>query len=232
MLRFTSFSYGWWILMERETLRKLVHIALNALAKVEFIGAENIPPTGGVIFATNHMSRIDIPLLFDNPVRPDITALVTDKYQDYAFIRWFTETAQGIWIDRTKADFTAFRQAAEVLQAGKALGIAPEGTRSESRELIEGKSGTALLAMRTGTPVIPVAVWGTELAVHDWKRLRRAHLVTHFGKPLTLAPLGRDDREAGLQRYTDEIMCQIAALLPTQYHGFYAHHPRLQEILR
>lgn len=218
--------------MKRETLRKLVHIALRTLAKVEFKGAENIPPSGGVIFATNHMSRIDIPLLFDNPVRPDITALVTDKYQSYAFFRWFTKTAGGIWIDRTKADFTAFRQAAEVLQAGRALGIAPEGTRSENRALIEGKSGTALLALRTGMPVIPVAIEGSEMAVDRWKRLRRAHMITHFGKPLLLKPLERDEREAGLQRYTDEIMCQIAALLPPQYYGFYAAHPRLQEILK
>src|SRR5512138_1438130 len=183
--------------MKRETLRKLVHIALNTLARGEFIGAENIPPNGGVIFATNHMSRIDIPLLFDNPVRPDITALVTDKYQAHAFFRWFTRTAEGIWIDRTKADFTAFRQAAEVLQAGKALGIAPEGTRSEDRALLEGKSGTALLALRTGMPVIPTAIEGSELAVGSWKRLRRAHLITHFGKPLVLPPLSRDDRDAG-----------------------------------
>ena len=217
--------------MKRETLQKLVHMALHILTKVEFIGCENIPLTGGVILATNHMSRLDIPLLFDVPTRPDITALVTDKYQNYPFFRWFTETAGGIWIDRTKADFTAFRMAAKIIQAGKALGIAPEGTRSENRALIEGKSGTVLLAIRTGVPVVPVAISGTELAAERWKHLRRPHLVTRFGRPLVLPPLARDDREAGLQRYTDEIMCQIAALLPPEYRGFYAAHPRLVEIL-
>ena len=106
--------------MKRETLQKLVHIALHTLAKMEFFGVENIPPTGGLILATNHMSRLDIPLLFDIPIRPDITALVTDKYQAYPFFRWFTETAGGIWNDRTKADCTAFRLAASAIQAGKA----------------------------------------------------------------------------------------------------------------
>lgn len=217
--------------MKRQTLQKLVNFIFHAVAKIEFTGTENIPATGGIILATNHMSRLDIPLLFINPVRPDITALVTDKYQSYAFIRWFTNTAEGIWIDRTKADFTAFRQAAEVIQAGKALGIAPEGTRSATASLLEAKEGTALLAVRTKTPVAPVAIVGTENGVELLKRLRRPHLVTHIGAPIPPPVLTREDREAALKRYTDEIMCQMAAMLPPAYRGFYADHPRLKEIL-
>ena len=217
--------------MKRETLRKLVYIVFHAIAKLEFVGGDNIPAQGGVILATNHMSRLDIPLLFLNPPRPDITALVTDKYKSYAFFRWFTETAEGIWIDRTKADFAAFRLAAEVIQAGKALGIAPEGTRSDTASLLEAKEGTALLAVRTNTPVVPVAIAGTEIAVDQFKRLRRPHIVTRFGAPIPPPILTREDRETALKRYTDEIMCQMAAMLPPSYHGFYAGHPRLIEIL-
>ncbi len=217
--------------MKRASLQKLVDVVFHLIAKIEFVGAENIPAQGGMILATNHMSRLDIPLLFLNPTRPDITALVTDKYQKYLFFRWFTRTAEGIWIDRTKADFSAFRQAAEVLKAGKCLGIAPEGTRSTTASLLEAKSGTALLAIRAGVPVVPAAITGTEVAVSSFKRLRRPRLITTFGKPIPPPPLTRDDRDATLQRYTDEIMCQMAALLPPQYHGFYANHPRLKEIL-
>jgi 1-acyl-sn-glycerol-3-phosphate acyltransferase len=217
--------------MNRDTLQKLVYTILRAIARVEFVGAENIPATGGIILATNHMSRIDTPLLFINPVRPDITALVTDKYQDHAFFRWFTNTAGGIWIDRTKADFTAFRQAIEAIKAGKALGIAPEGTRSTTASLLEAKEGTALLAVRSHTAVVPVAIAGTELAVAQFKRLRRPRLVIHFGKPLPPPELPRENRDAVLQRYTDEIMCQMAAMLPPAYRGFYANHPRLKEII-
>ena len=217
--------------MKRETLRKLVNIIFHVIAKLEFVGGENIPAQGGIILATNHMSRLDIPLLFLNPPRPDITALVTDKYQSYPFFKWFTETAEGIWIDRTKADFSAFRQAAEVIKAGKALGIAPEGTRSETASLLEAKEGTALLAIRTNTAVVPVAIAGSENAVSQFKRLRRAHIVTHFGIPIPPPILTRENREADLKRFTDEIMCQMAAMLPPSYHGFYAGHPRLKEIL-
>jgi len=216
--------------MKRETLQRIVRWGIKNLTISEFIGLENVPASGGIIAATNHMSRIDIPLLFTLPVRPDITALVTDKYQSYPFFKWFTITAGGIWIDRTKADFTAFRLAAEVIAAGRALGIAPEGTRSDG-ELLEGKSGTVLLALKTGAPVIPVGISGTDTVNDEWKHLRKPHLAVRIGAPLTFAPLERDRRDTQLQDYTTEVMCQIAALLPEKYHGFYRGHPRLKEIL-
>ena len=216
--------------MRRETLQRLVCWFIKTLTSTEFVGVEYIPTSGGVILATNHMSRIDIPLLFTIPARPDITALVTDKYQNYPFFKWFTITAGGIWIDRTKADFTAFRLAAEAIEAGRALGIAPEGTRSEG-QLLEGKSGTALLALKTGVPVLPVGIAGTETCNTAWKHLRKPHLVVRIGPPLTFAPLERSTRDAQLQQYTTEIMCQIAAVLPEKYHGFYRGHSRLQQIL-
>ena len=78
---------------------------------------------------------------------------------------------------------------------------------------------------------MPVAIAGTEVAVDQFKQLRRPHLVTHFGVPIPPPRLERDDREAALKRYTDEIMCQMAAMLPPSYRGFYANHPRLIEIL-
>lgn len=217
--------------MKRETLQNLVRFILNRYTQLEFSGTQHIPREGGVILATNHLSQVDTPVLFINPVRPEITALVADKYQKYPFFRWFAVTAGGIWIDREKADFTAFRTAAEVLAQGRALGIAPEGTRSKG-QLLEGKAGTILLAMKTGVPVIPVAIHGSENTFALWKRLRKPRIMCRFGAPLTFTPLDRAERESGLERYTTEMMCRIAAMLPNQYRGYYAHHPRLQEILQ
>jgi len=142
--------------MNRTRLQRLVNRMLKRLTDTTFIGAENIPLKGGVIVATNHISRLDIPILFVNPVRPDITALVADKYLRYPVFRWFAESVGGIWIDRSQADFAAFSKSMEVLRAGIALGIAPEGTRSSDHTLIEGKAGTVLLAQRSGCPIVPV----------------------------------------------------------------------------
>jgi len=216
--------------MKRETLQNFVHFVLKNFSHTQYLGLENVPTSGGVILATNHLSRLDIPILFDIPTRRDITALVADKYKTYPFFRWFCLTAGGIWLDRDKADFAAFRQAAEALAQGRSLGIAPEGTRSDG-ELLEGKAGTVLLALKAGVPVIPVAIYGSEQAVADWKHFRKPRMTCSFGKPLNFAPLDRENRDAGLAAYTTEMMCQIAVMLPEKYRGFYARHPRLLELL-
>jgi 1-acyl-sn-glycerol-3-phosphate acyltransferase len=201
------------------------------LTRLEVIGLENVPLQGGCILATNHLSRLDPPLLFMLIERDDLTALVADKYQKYPFIPWFVNTLNGIWIHREEADFRALKAARQYLQQGGLLGIAPEGTRSRSRKLLPGKPGVAYLADKADVPVIPVAVSGTEGAIFKIFTFRRPRIRVVFGKPFKLPPLGRGQKEMGLERNTDEIMCRIAALLPPQYRGVYADHPRLKEIL-
>jgi 1-acyl-sn-glycerol-3-phosphate acyltransferase len=217
--------------VKRETLQKIVRFLMNKLTDLEFIDTHFIPDTGPVIIATNHLSRLDIPVLFLIPNRPDITALVADKYLRYPLFYWFTRTAGGIWIDRSKADFTAFKSAFDVLKMGKALGISPEGTRSTVGSLLEGKSGTALIASKMNVPVVPVGILGTEGATTKALTFRHPRIVARFGPALTIPPLDRDKREDQLKIYTDEIMCRIAALLPENYRGFYADYPRVQELL-
>lgn len=217
--------------MKSHRLRSIIGFLLKQLTQTEFIGVENIPPEGGVLIACNHMSRLDIPVLFITPNRPEITALVTTKYLKYPLLRWFIVTAEGIWLDRDTADFSAFRKAVEALKQGKALGIAPEGTRSQTAKLIEGKPGTALLALRTGVPIVPVAIVGTEDGMSKLLRLKRPRITAEYGKPIIPPKLDRSNREGQLQNLTDEVMCRIAAMMPQKYHGFYAEHPRLKELL-
>jgi 1-acyl-sn-glycerol-3-phosphate acyltransferase len=217
--------------MKRETLKSIMKFLLKVLAKVEFEGLEHLPTQGGVIVATNHLSRLDIPVLFITPTRPDITALVTDKYQSYPLFAWIVNTAEGIWIDRTKADFTAMRASLDVLRSGRALGISPEGTRSESGELLEGKAGTILIADKARVPIVPVGLSGTNKVQTSLLRLRRQRVVVRYGPAFTVPSIERDTREEQLQYYTDEMMVRIAAVLPPELRGFYKDHPRLQEIL-
>jgi 1-acyl-sn-glycerol-3-phosphate acyltransferase len=219
------------IRISRKAMVGIIVWLMKNLTTLEFEGVENIPQKGGVIIATNHMSRIDTTLLIMNPVRPEITALVTDKYKNHPIIGFIVSSADMIWLDRTKADFSAFKQAIELLRHGGALGIAPEGTRSKTGALIEGKPGAILLAVKANVPIVPVAVVGTETAVAQLKKLRRPHLKATFGPAFTLPPLERDRRDEQLQRFTDEVMCRLAALLPEKYRGYYAGYARVQELL-
>lgn len=208
--------------MKRETLQRLVRFLIKHLTYTEFIHPENIPAEGAVILATNHMSHMDTPVLFVNPRRPDITALVTTKYQEKPFIRWFTKVAEGIWINRDIADFSAIRKASEVLAKSRALGIAPEGTRSQTGQMQEGKPGTVMLALKTGAPIVPVALTGTEDALEKLMHLRRPHITATFGEPFTLPEFQPHHRSEELQRWTGILMRKIAAMLPEKYRGIYS----------
>lgn len=214
-----------------EALRRFVQLLFNLLTRVEVIGLENVPEQGAALLAVNHLSRIDPPLVFALLKRRDATVLAADKYKKNPLFRLAIESVGGIWINRDEADFNALREALHHLQQGGLLGIAPEGTRSRSGALIQAKTGIAYLADKAGVPVVPIAVWGTETAFQQLFRLRKPKLTIQFGQPLTLPPVERRNREACLQRNTDEIMCHIAMLLPPQYRGVYADHPRLKELL-
>jgi 1-acyl-sn-glycerol-3-phosphate acyltransferase len=217
--------------MKPATLRSILSFLFDRLTVHTAVGVENVPREGPYLLATNHMSRLDLPLLFIDTPRADLIALVADDYKASPFFHWIIRTSGSIYIDRDKADFTAMRAGMDHLRQGKILGIAPEGTRSRVGSLLEAKGGTALLADKMHVPVIPVALEGTEDSMHELTHLRRPRMKVHFGAPICLPPLDRADREGSLLRNTDEIMCRIAAMLPPPYRGFYANHPRLKELL-
>lgn len=213
-------------------LRKFITWLMKVLTDTHFVGVENIPTSGGVLLATNHLSRMDIPVLFCIPNRPEMTALVTTKYLKHPLIRWFIITAEGIWLDRDRADFGAFRSAIDALEMGKAVGIAPEGTRSKVGYLLEGKPGTALLAVRANVPIVPVAITGTIGSFKKAITFQKPKITCQFGKMIPAPVLERGKREEQLEQLTEELMCRIAAMLPEEYRGFYADHPRLKQLLK
>ena len=212
-----------------EPIRSLV----RTLTKFQVVDRENIPETGGVLLTTNHLSRLDTPLLLACTKRKDLVAIVAKKYQKIPFFRWIlSKVGKMVWMDRERTDFSALRDALEQLRKGSIVGIAPEGTRSrESNGLLEGKPGAALMAARASVPIVPVGIVGSEKINKHWLRLQRPPVTIRIGEPYTLPEMDRDNRQAWLSRYTDEIMCRIAVLLPPEYRGFYSDHPRLQELL-
>jgi len=217
--------------MQRKIIRFITRLFFKLFTRLEVIGMENIPDQGGCLLAVNHLSRVDAPLIFSLLDREDATSLVADKYINHPFYKWIVNAVNGIWINREQADFSALRVARNYLKAGGLLGIAPEGTRSRNGALISAKTGVAYLADKAGVPVIPAAISGTDKTVRDLLRLKRPSITVRFGEPVDLLPLERGDRTSTLQHNTDEIMCRIAAMLPAQYHGVYAHYSRLQELL-
>lgn len=214
--------------------RRLVRIIMNLLARVEVHGYENLPPAGSYTIAANHLGRLDVPLVYYVLDRTDVIVLIAEKYSEFAIFRWFARKLNSIFIDRYNPDIRALRETLNRMKRGEVLVVAPEGTRSPTEALIEARPGVSYLAAKAGVPVVPVAISGSEdrLVKAQLLRFKRPLITIRIGEPFMLQPLASKDREEVLKQHTDEIMCQIAALLPPKYHGFYTNHPRLRELLQ
>jgi 1-acyl-sn-glycerol-3-phosphate acyltransferase len=214
-------------------LRYLIRVLLRLIARFEIIGKENIPLTGGMIIASNHIGILDIIMVYFVIDRTDLFIPVAEKWEKVGWINWLGRQLNFLYVDRYNPDLKALRKMIALMEAGKCLVIAPEGTRSRVGSLIEGKPGAAYLASRSGFPVIPVAITGTEdkVILANVKRLRKSNITLTGGKQFSIPPLPKTNRDEALQKYTDEVMCRIAAILPEKYRGIYAQHPRLKELL-
>lgn len=217
----------------RNFLKRLIRFVFNLIAEVEVTGRENVPESGAFVLATNHIGIIDIVMFHYVFDRFDMFIPVGEKWEKNRFIRFLGKNLNFLFVDRFNPDLKALRKMIALMEGGNALVIAPEGTRSRTGSLIEGKPGVAYLAARSGFPVVPVAITGTEdkVILGNIKRLRKSKITLTGGTPFIIPPLPRENRDEALKTALDEIMCRIAALLPERYRGVYADHPRLKELL-
>ncbi len=219
--------------MPEKPLFSVVKFLIRSLTRYQVVNRDLIPPQDGLLMTTNHISRLDVPFLMAMTDRTDLVAIVARKYQKKPFFKWILEKIGTIiWMDRDRTDFSALREVLEYLRKGHVVGIAPEGTRSHGAVgMLEGKQGAALMAARAAVTILPVGITGTDNIYEHWMRLRRPPVTIRVGEPYQLPEMDMENRQAWLERNTDEIMCRIAALLPPEYRGFYADHPRVKALL-
>ncbi len=190
--------------------------------KFEVVGRENAPAEGPLIVASNHLNNAD----------PPVIALAFSRFPTFMAKReMLTWPILGpgfrifgaFPVRRGGADLSAIRTATDVVNEGKMLVMFPEGTRSRTGGLTKGHPGTALIALRTGAPIIPVAVTGTEQITWPWifiKPLSIKRVTVTLGEPFTLPPVEKINGEAATEA-TKIIMGKIADLLPPEYRGVY-----------
>lgn len=214
-------------------LRFVCRLILRVIARVDAAEIKRIPPTGACLAVSNHLGRLDAMLAMILSDRDDVIMMVAEKYQKYAIWRWVARNLDALWLDRHATDFHTLREVQKRLKAGGIAAVAPEGTRSPTGQMQPGKSGAAYLAAKTGAPLLPMAITGTwDKEVYGrLKRFRRLDITIRVGEPFTVPPLPRHNKDEFLQQTTDEMMCRVAALLPPEYRGVYADHPRLHELL-
>jgi 1-acyl-sn-glycerol-3-phosphate acyltransferase len=224
--------------MRLKFTRFLIRILLRLLTHVEVLGKENIPgnmSAGNFVIAANHLGLVDAFMPFYIVNDTNLVLLVGEKWEKMGIMRWLGRRLNFIFVDRFNPDIKAIREVMTRMKQGEVLVITPEGTRSKVGHLIEGKPGVSYLAAKMGYPLLPVGISGSfdEIFFDQLKHLRRPHVTVSIGPRFTLPPLpgGNQGRDEALKADTDEIMCRIAALLPEEYRGFYADHPRLKELL-
>jgi 1-acyl-sn-glycerol-3-phosphate acyltransferase len=207
-------------------------------------GAEHVPDAGGIIVASNHLSIADPPLVcisVERLVGRRVRYMAKAESFDWPLIGPVMAAYGGFGVRRGRPDREAYRAARQVLESGDWLGLAPEGTRSRTGHLGEAKPGVALLALRTGAPILPVGIAGSEQLWPVGARLPRpgSSVTLRFGPLLRPDELGlgadpplEDPRAASdptppaaarrresVDQATERLMRRIAALLPAAYRG-------------
>lgn len=205
----------------RRVLRWMItSIGWRWLAKIDRIeGLENVPASGPAILMINHIAFIDPIVVLGNLPRNVIPMAKIEAYRVpvWGLFVWLWDV---IPVRRGEVDREALSRALAVLAAGEIVLLAPQGTRQPA--LQQAKEGIAYLAHKSGAPVIPVAVEGTEgFPSLSRKRWAGAGATVKFGKPIRFKPMpGRLLREA-LRQMTDEAMYRLAAMLPESRRGIY-----------
>lgn len=212
----------WYVPFFRAVGRPIFRLLFHILCRIEIQGQENVPMSGAYLVSANHVSIIDPPFVLAFWPRV-LEAAGAVEVLSRPFQGQLMRLYGGMVVHRGEADRAVLEAMIAQLRVGLPVLMDPEGRRSHVPGMQEPRPGVAYLVARTGVPIVPVGVVGTDSAIACWKRGRRGHLRMVIGKPMTLPPveLRSPARKQALRANTDRLMRAIAALLPEEYRGIY-----------
>lgn len=216
---------------------KVGRFLIGSLARIiyrpKIEGRENVPMTGPVIFASNHLSFIDSLAIPVAAPRPAHFLAKSTYFEGTGFKGWvsrnFFQSIGAIPVRRGagQAALDALDQQRQLLDDGLAVALYPEGTRSTDGRLYKGRTGVAFLALQSGAPVVPVGLIGTDKAMPVGAKVPslKARVTVRFGEPLDLSSHGPANSGRARRLATDEIMAAIHALSEQELAGVYNEVP-------
>jgi len=212
--------------LSQKLLLAICRPLLNILFSWKVEGRENIPLTGPLILATNHVHLLDpFFLIFSSPRW--INFMAKEELFRSPFLRPWLRWAGSVSISRrgkVSDKQKMLRSSRDVLENGLILGMFPEGGRSRDGKLRKGKPGSAVIASKTNVPILPVGIAGTDKINGISWLWKRPSIVVNIGKPFKLPPNHSKMSKSQMQLLTTQLMREIAALLPPEYQGAYKKH--------
>jgi len=201
------------------------YLAMKALFKLvtrwRVRGIENVPNEGPLLIVANHINLTD-PILLAVSLDRKVIFMAKKELFSSRFSNFFLRRGLGILpVSRGRMNKEVLRQANQVLADGQVLGMFPEGARSKNTQLQPAFPGSALIALRQGTPILPVGISGTEKIKGITWLLRRPQVTVNIGHPFHPPPIKGKSRKAERTEFTNLMMRHIAELLPPEYRGHY-----------
>jgi len=213
----------------RALLQPVARLALNSLCRFDVVGLENCPRQGPLLVVANHFNFADpVAVIAAMPHLLEFFA-GTVRPQSPAIVKWLPEVWKIYPVQRGSGSRYALKAAEYVMQQNGVLGIFPEGG-AWAQVLRRPRPGTAFVAARTGAPILPIGIEGMTDIFSALRRGRRARVTMRIGKPFGpfhVNGRGRDRRQQ-LDEIGDEIMRQIADLLPPAQRGLYSDDPAIR----
>lgn len=207
------------------TIKGITHV----ICRVDDAPLSLVPREGPLLLVTNHINFLEVPIIYTHLQPRPVTGFAKAETWDNRIMALLFDLWKAIPIKRGEADLKALREGLKVLSNGSILAVAPEGTRSGDGKLKQGHPGIVTLALRSGAPILPVVCYGGETFWGNLRRLKRTDFNIVVGRHFFLVsepgPITREIR----RDMVDEIMFQLAALLPEPNRGVYANSSRATE---
>jgi 1-acyl-sn-glycerol-3-phosphate acyltransferase len=197
-------------------------VLIDIPCRVDDAELAKVAMKGPLILAANHINALEVPTMLSHLWPRKATGLAKAEAWRNPLTRLLYWIYRAVPVRRGEVDINAVKLCLERLAEGYVLAVAPEGTRSHDGQLQEARPGIALLAVKSGAPVQPIAYFGHEAIWKNLRQFKRTPYIMRVGNPFKIDLHGERINKENSQVITHEIMYQIAALMPPAYRGFYA----------
>jgi 1-acyl-sn-glycerol-3-phosphate acyltransferase len=194
----------------------------NLICRIDDKELDRIPSRGPLIIYTNHVNILEIPIIYTHLQPRKVHGMLLADRWKIPGLNWALDVTETIPLQRGKADIDAIRTGLEALSRGEMLIIAPEGTRSHDGKLQAAHPGVVLLALHSGATLMPVGYYGAENYTANLRRLKRTNFHLRVGNPFHLDPHGEKVTRSMREQMVQEMMYQLALVLPPEYRGAYS----------